>query len=52
MAHYGIIGFRTVAAFAKALGLGDDNKLIFCRVNKMFTDFSALLEMVSIEFVA
>lgn len=52
MAHYGITGFRTVAAFSKALDLGDDNKLIFCRVNEMFADFSALLEMASIEFVA
>jgi|GEM_PF-3421118 len=52
MTHYGITGFRAVAAFSKALDLGDDNKLIFCRVNEMFADFSALLEMASIEFVA
>jgi len=26
MTHYGIAGFGTAAAFAKALGLKDDNK--------------------------
>jgi len=41
MTHFGITNFRTAAAFTKALDLGDDNKLIFVRVNEMLADFFA-----------
>ena len=41
MTHFGITNFRTAAAFTKALDLGDDNKLIFVRVNEMLAEFFA-----------
>lgn len=37
MTHYGIAGFGTAAAFAKALKLGDDQKAIASAVKEMYS---------------
>ena len=45
MTHYGITGFGTVAAFAKALGLGDDNKQLETAVKDMHVSDDLMSEL-------
>jgi ferritin-like metal-binding protein YciE len=45
MTHYGITGFGTVAAFAKALGLKDDNKQLRAAVKDMYQADELMTEL-------
>ena len=45
MTHYGITGFGTVAAFAKALKLSDDNKQLRAAVKDMYLADELLTEL-------
>jgi ferritin-like metal-binding protein YciE len=45
MTHYGITGFGTVAAFAKALKLGDDNKQLRAAVKDMYNADELMTEL-------
>ncbi len=45
MTHYGITGFGTVAAFAKALKLSDDNKQLKAAVKEMYNADELLTEL-------
>ena len=45
MTHYGITGFGTVAAFAKALKLSDDNKQLKAAVKDMYNADELLTEL-------
>lgn len=45
MTHYGITGFGTVAAFSKALGLGDDNKQLRAAVKDMYQADELMTEL-------
>ena len=45
MTHYGITGFGTVAAFAKALKLDDDNKQLKAAVKDMYTADELMTEL-------
>ncbi|MEO6363101.1 MAG: DUF892 family protein [Caldimonas sp.] len=45
MTHYGITGFGTVAAFAKALKLDDDNRQLRAAVKDMYTSDELMTEL-------
>ena len=45
MTHYGITGFGTAAAFAKALKLGDDNKQLKAAVKDMYKADELMTEL-------
>ena len=45
MTHYGITGFGTAAAFAKALKLIDDNKQLKAAVKDMYTSDELMTEL-------
>ncbi len=45
MMHYGITGFGTVAAFSKALKLGDDNKQLKGAVKDMYKSDELMTEL-------
>ena len=45
MTHYGLTGFGTVAAFAKALKLGDDNKQLRAAVKDMYVADELMTEL-------
>ncbi len=45
MTHYGITGFGTVAAFAKALKLSDDNARLKAAVKDMYSSDELLTEL-------
>jgi len=45
MTHYGITGFGTVAAFAKALKLNDDNKQLKAAVKDMYIADELMTEL-------
>ena len=45
MTHYGITGFGTVAAFAKALKLTDDNQQLKAAVKDMYTADELMTEL-------
>lgn len=45
MTHYGITGFGTVAAFSKALKLGDDNKQLRAAVKSMYIADELMTEL-------
>ena len=45
MTHYGITGFGTVAAFAKALKLNDDNKQLKAAVKDMYVADELMTEL-------
>lgn len=45
MTHYGITGFGTVAAFAKALKLDDDNRQLKAAVKDMYTADELMTEL-------
>ena len=45
MTHYGITGFGTVAAFAKALKLDDDNKQLRAAVKDMYAADELMTEL-------
>ncbi len=45
MTHYGITGFGTVAAFAKALKLNDDNKQLKAAVKDMYAADELMTEL-------
>lgn len=45
MTHYGISGFGTAAAFAKALKLGDDNKQLKAAVKDMYKADELMTEL-------
>jgi ferritin-like metal-binding protein YciE len=45
MTHYGITGFGTVAAFAKALKLSDDNKQLKAAVKDMYLGDELMTEL-------
>ena len=45
MTHYGITGFGTVAAFAKALKLEDDNKQLKAAVKEMYAADELMTEL-------
>lgn len=56
MTHYGITGFGTVAAFARALKLDDDNKVLKAAVSDMYSADELMTEIaesaVNVEAVA
>jgi ferritin-like metal-binding protein YciE len=45
MTHYGLTGFGTVAAFAKALNLKDDNKQLKGAVKDMVASDELMTEL-------
>ncbi len=45
MTHYGLTGFGTVAAFAKALKLADDNKQLRAAVKQMYIADELMTEL-------
>ncbi len=45
MTHYGLTGFGTVAAFAKALKLGDDNRQLRAAVKDMYVADELMTEL-------
>ena len=45
MTHYGITGFGTVSAFAKALKLGDDHKQLGAAVKDIYQSDELMTEL-------